>query len=79
MYLNMNLFLHSMKVSELQYLLESYEPDDTIKLRVSSELPASENGSLLLDVENIVLEIPEPISMFDDPERCCVLTIKEQS
>jgi len=55
-------------VSDLQDILEEYEYSDKVMIRI---------GNNLIPIENIELEIPEPLSMFDEPERCMVLKFKE--
>lgn len=55
-------------VLDLQDILEEYEYSDKVMIRI---------GTNLIPVENIELEIPEPLSMFDESERCMVLKFKE--
>jgi hypothetical protein len=60
----------SITVADIMYFLGEYEPSDKLMIRTKDGL---------YPVEEIQLEIPEPLSMFDEPERCCVLLIKEES
>lgn len=55
-------------VIELQDILEEYEQSDKVMIRI---------GNNLIPVEIIELEVPEPLSMFDEPERCVVLKFQE--
>jgi hypothetical protein len=55
-------------VLDLQDILEEYECSDKVMIRI---------GTNLIPIENIEMEIPEPLSMFDEPERCLVLKFKE--
>jgi hypothetical protein len=55
-------------VLELQDILNEYEHSDKVMIRI---------GNNLIPVEIVELEVPEPLSMFDEPERCVVLKIQE--
>jgi len=55
-------------VLDLQDILKEYEYSDKVMIRI---------GNNLIPVENIELEVPEPLSMFDEPERCIVLKFQE--
>jgi hypothetical protein len=55
-------------VLDLKDILEEYEYSDNVMIRI---------GNNLIPIENIELEVPEPLSMFDEPQRCMVIKFKE--
>jgi len=55
-------------VLDLKDILEEYEYSDNVMIRI---------GNNLIPIENIELEVPEPLSMFDKPQRCMVIKFKE--
>ena len=56
-----------MTVSELILFLENYEPDSKVAIMRDNQIT---------DIEDIGIEIPEPPSMFDEPEIFVILKTK---
>lgn len=56
-----------MTVSELILILENYEPDSKVAIKRDDQIT---------DIEDTVVEIPEPPSMFDEPEIYVILKTK---
>ena len=57
----------NMTVSELIFILENYEPDSKVAIIRDDQIT---------DIEDTGIEIPEPPSMFDEPEIFLILKTK---
>jgi hypothetical protein len=56
-----------MTVSELILILENYEPDSKVAIMRDEQIT---------DIEDAGVEVPEPPSMFDEPEIFVILKTK---
>lgn len=56
-----------MTASELILILENYEPDSKVAIMRDEQIT---------DIEDIGIEVPEPYSMFDEPEIFVILKTK---
>lgn len=56
-----------MTVSELILILENYEPDSKVAIMRDEQIT---------DIEDTGIEVPEPPSMFDEPEVFILLKTK---
>lgn len=56
-----------MTVSELILILENYEPDSKVAIMRDDKIT---------DIEDSGIEVPEPPSMFDEPEIFVILKTK---
>lgn len=56
-----------MTVSELILILENYEPDSKVAIMRDDQIT---------DIEDSGIEVPEPPSMFDEPEIFVILKTK---
>ncbi len=56
-----------MTVSELILILENYEPDSKVAIMRDDQIT---------DIEDTEIEVPEPPSMFDEPEIFVILKTK---
>ncbi len=56
-----------MTVSELITILENYEPDSKVAILKDEQIA---------EIEDIGIEVPEPPSMFDEPEIFLILKTK---
>lgn len=57
-----------MTVSELITILENYEPNSKVAIRREDQI---------IDIEDVEIEVPEPPSMFDEPEIFVILKTKQ--
>lgn len=56
-----------MTVSELILILENYEPDSKVAIMRDNQIA---------DIEDTGIEVPEPLSMFDEAEIFVILKTK---
>jgi len=57
-----------MTVSELILILENYEPDSKVAIMRDEQIT---------DIEDSGIEVPEPLSMFDEAEIYVILKTKQ--